>query len=107
MFWRLRAVQEGSGQVLLETPHGSVEMAALVGAGTHYVAGSRSGPFWHNFLFSPGEASFSLPSVDRLSINYPPRNIGLGALETHWVVWFLVISILAAYLLRGRFGVVL
>ncbi len=107
VFWRLRAVEEGSGQVSLETPHGSVEMAAVVGSGMHYTSSSRSGELWHKFLFSPGEASFSLQSVDRLSIGYPPRSIGFGALETHWVVWFLVISILAAYLLKGRFGVVL
>lgn len=107
VFWRLRAVEEGGGQVLLETPHGSVEMATVVGSGMHYLSGSRSGPLWHKFLFSPGEASFSLQSVDRLSISYPPRDIGFGAFKTHWVIWFLVISILAAYLLRGRFGVVL
>ena len=107
VFWRLRAVEEGLGEVLLETPEGSVKMAATVGSGMQYISSSRSGPLWRKLLLSPGEASFSLQSVDWLSIHYPPRNIGWGALETHWVVWFLVISILAAYLLKGRFGVVL
>ena len=107
VFWRLRAVSEGSGQVLLDTPHGSVEMAAMVGSGTRYVSASRNGSFWRTFFLSPGESSFALESVDRLGIAYPARDIGLGRFETHWVVWFLVISILAAYLLKGRFGVVL
>ena len=107
VFWRLRAVSEGTAQVLLETPDGSVDMAAVVGTGIPYVSASRNGPFWRKFLFSPGEPSFSLESVQALSISYPPRSIGFGPFETHWVVWFLVISILSAFLLRGRFGVVL
>ena len=107
VFWRLRAVNEGAGQVLLETADGSVEMAAMVGEGTPYLSANRHGPYWRKFLFSPGEPSFSLKSVEGLSINYPRRDIGFGPFETHWVVWFLLISILSAYLLRGRFGVVL
>ncbi len=107
VFWRLRAVAEGSGEVVLETPHGSVEMTVAVGPGMTYVAASRDASAWRAFLLSPGESRLFLQSVDRLTVGYPRRDIGIGPLEAHWAVWFLVISILSAYLLKGRFGIVL
>ncbi len=106
--WRVRAVADGFGEVVLETSQGSFAKAAVVGGEIAYLSSSRTRSWWQRLLLAPGEARLGSSSeVVSIAIDYPPREVGFGGWETHWVIWFLVISILAAFLLRGYFGIVL
>jgi hypothetical protein len=40
-----------------------------------------------------------------VSISYPAAEIETGSWRLHWLIWFLVISIIAGYGLKGLFGV--
>jgi uncharacterized membrane protein (DUF106 family) len=58
-------------------------------------------------LWSPGENRLSTPSIEWVETPYPAATIGLAGIELHWVIWFLLISVIAAYLLKGYFNVVI
>ncbi len=104
--WRIRAVAAGGGVLTLETPQGRIEKTAVAGEGQPYLSVSRRNSWWERLLLAPGESGYAPDSVAAVGIAYPSREIGVGGWETHWVVWFLGISILAAFLLKGFFGIV-
>ena len=105
--WRVRAKGDGTGAFTLRTPGGTVAKSAVAGEGMVYVSTSRTNSWWRRLLLAPGEDSYPSIRVSGIHIRYPSRDIGLSGWETHWLVWFLVISILSAYLLKGAFGIAL
>lgn len=105
--WRIRAKTAGPGEFDLRTPHGSVSKSAVAGDALGYVSAARTNSWWQRLLVAPGERGYGAVGVSEVRISYPPREIGLAGWETHWVIWFLGISILSAYLLKGAFGVAL
>ena len=105
--WRVRAVGEGRAELILRSPQGELRKSAVVGGGLAYAPQRRAGSWWRRLLLAPGEDGYDAAAIAWLEIEYPAREIGFGAWRTHWVVWFLLISILAAWLLKSRFGVVL
>ena len=106
-YWRLRAVQEGSGELQLTTPEGTISKSAAAGTGHGYVSAGRARAWWRRLLLTPGEPGPEIRGVSSIEVSYPRSEIGPSGWETHWAVWFFGISILSAFLLKGRFGVVL
>jgi uncharacterized membrane protein (DUF106 family) len=102
--WRIRAVRELSGTLKFVLPAGVAEKHVEAGVGPRYVS-DRSvstllGQLWH-----PGERRLSLSSVDWIEIRYPSATVAWLGLDFPWVVWFLLISMVAALLLKKRMGV--
>ena len=104
--WRVRAIADGPGALTLETPDGPIAKTALAGSGSPYLSASRRASWWERLLLAPGEAGYAAGAVAGIGIAYPSRAVGLGGWDTHWAVWFLAISLVSAFLLRGFFGVV-
>ena len=105
--WRVRAMAEGTGELALRSPQGTVSKSVLSSDGIAYLAATRTNSWWERLLLAPGESRYPSTGVSRVRISYPVREIGFGGWETHWAVWFLGVSILSAYLLKGFFGIVL
>lgn len=105
--WRVRAVGEGRAELILRSRHGELRKSAVVGDGFDYVPQRRAGAWWERLFLAPGEDGYDSAAIEWLEIRHPAREIGFGSWRTHWVVWFLLVSILAAYLLKDFFGVVL
>ena len=62
---------------------------------------------WYKTFWNPGEDQIRVPSVAWVEIRYPAATINFFGFDLHWLVWFLVLSMVPAYLLRGFFGVVI
>ncbi len=105
--WRVRAVEEGEAELILQSQHGALRKAALVGSGFEYVSQRRARSWRQRLLPASGEDGYASAAIEWLEIRYPAREIGIGPLTAHWVVWFLLLSVLAAYLFKGFFGIVL
>ena len=105
--WRIRATGEGQADLILQTPEGRISKSALATDGLAYVSATRSASWWERLLVAPGESGFESEAVRRVEISYAPRQIGVAGWDTHWVIWFLVISLVSAFLLKGFFGVAL
>ncbi len=104
--WRVRPVREALGVLRVRLPGGVVEKDIVSGGGPRYLtarrASSRGDVFW-----DPGERAIEGSSIDWIEVAYPPAEAGLWSFRLHWLVWFVVISLAAAWLLKGRFGVAL
>jgi hypothetical protein len=106
ILWRIRPQQEAAGALRFVLSDAILEKTVVSGAGLRYLsaerAGSLGGLFW-----SPREKLLPAGPVERIEVRYPSAEIRWGPLSFHWLVWFLVISMVAALLLKGRLGVTL
>jgi hypothetical protein len=103
--WRIRALGPVSGQLKFELPQGVVEKRIEAGGGFRFVPGRRT----HSVisaLWYPDEPRLASP-VAWIDVEYPSAEIEFLGLRWHWLVWFTIISMVAALAFKKRFGVVL
>lgn len=107
IFWRLRAEAPGDHELRLSLNGETLTKGWAVG-GEHRKVPVKRTKSWEAFLY-PGEPALPRDSaVHTVSLAYPERDLGwlpggeLGILAT-----FFGLSLLAGFLLKGRFGVTL
>jgi hypothetical protein len=59
-----------------------------------------------NVFWNPPEGRLRSDVVDWIDVQYPSASVTLAGIRMHWLIWFTVISMLAALLLKNRLGVV-
>jgi hypothetical protein len=107
IYWRLRAEAEGDHQLRLQLGDETLAKGWAVGGGHRKVPLKRT-KSWEAFLY-PGEPALPRSSAaSAVSLAYPERDLGLlpGG-ELGILVTFFGLSLLAGFLLKGRFGVTL
>jgi uncharacterized membrane protein (DUF106 family) len=104
--WRIRAEKPTDGMLKFDWNGAQFEKSISSGSPWRYLSLRRVHSAW-DALWSPGENRLSTPSIEWVETPYPAATIGLAGIELHWVIWFLLISVIAAYLLKGYFNVVI
>jgi hypothetical protein len=104
--WRVLPARALSGEFRFVIGGQSVCKAIEVGGGQRFIAGRRVRSGW-DALWHPDEPRIGPGSVEWVEIAYPETYIDVFGLRFHWLVWFLIVSMLSALLLRKRFGVTL
>ena len=104
--WRVVPRGEVSGQMLFQV--GGAEVARSVEAGSRqrYVAGksvrSAVGALW-----DPAQPRVAADAVEWVDVEYPDASLSAFGVRLNWLIWFFGISVVAALLLKKRFGVVI
>ena len=106
--WRLKAVSKGED--LVKISWAGEEVTKVVNVGRDRVLrlstqrSSRSS--FTDALFNPGEKPLSPESgVLKITVDYDERSIDVLGMETHWIIVFFVMSIVAGFALKGVFKV--
>ena len=103
--WRIRPKAEFSGQLQFTIDGQAVTKSIEVGARPRYIPGkSVRSPL--EAIWNPGEA-VAVPQVEWIEVRYPEASLRVFGFAMNWLVWFFVVSMVAALLLKSRFGVVL
>lgn len=102
--WRIRGVGNGEGVLQFDWDGRKWTKDILAGDVVGYASHMRTASFWETFLYA-GENRLDTPDISWVSISYPAAEIETGSWHLHWLIWFLLISIVAAYGLKGFFGV--
>ncbi len=104
--WRIRPEVEGSWD--LRVMLGDEMWTKSVDASSRPVrrAPERLEPTWGNQILYPAEAALprDVP-VRSISIPYPEATVWFFGLQIHWMILFLVLSLVFAFALKDRFGV--
>jgi hypothetical protein len=104
--WRIRPHAALSVLLRIRVDGGTVGKRIEAGQGPCFVPGrkvsSLGDALWH-----PGEPRITVPGVGWVEIRYPNTTVRWLGIRMHWLTWFIVISMLAALLLKKRFHVVL
>ena len=102
--WRVRAVGAAHGDLGFEWQGRSWTKSIDAGPGLRYVSHRRESSTWNQFA-APGEPLLDVQDIDAVEVRYPAAEIDAFGFQLHWLVWFLLISIVTAYALKGVFGV--
>ena len=102
--WRIRAARPLSGKLEIVFPDETLEKTVDAGLGPRYLSSRRVSSIldavWH-----PAESLLPPGRVEWIELRYPQATVRLLGLDLHWLVWFVVFSMISALLLKRRFGV--
>lgn len=106
--WKVRGEIPGSHKLSFSTPTGPLTKTLIVAqqprVGKVVSVSARSGT-WDAFLY-PSDAVIPSDSVvERIVIDYPPRDLGVFGVNVHWLIVFFIASVIVGYALKGVFGI--
>jgi hypothetical protein len=104
--WRIRAARPVSGELRLTAGPASLTKSIVVAAERRFVSTRRVRRF-AELVFFPGERPLPGGEVEWIELGYPAARVRTFGFETHWLVWFLLISMVSALLVRRRLRVAL
>jgi hypothetical protein len=104
--WRIRPMAPVSGNLRFDVGGQVIEKGLAAGTGTGFVPGLRPSSLFDSF-WHPDEPLINSATVDWIDIRYPDTTLEIFGIRMHWVLWFTILSMISALLLRKRFGVVL
>lgn len=105
--WRVKALAPGTGRLVLRTGGRAIEKSVAVGGGpmAKVSALASRGSLWKHVLY-PGEAPLPAgTSVRTVEVLYPARTLKAFGLNVHWLVAYLVLSIVFGFAFKGVFKV--
>jgi uncharacterized membrane protein (DUF106 family) len=104
--WRIYPIAAGSAQLQFIVDGQPVGKTIEIGAGQRFVPGrSVSGAL--PAIWDPDEKRIPSAAVEWIEVRYPDAHVEIFGLRLNWLLWFLLVSMVAALLLKKRFGVVL
>jgi hypothetical protein len=108
--WGIRPRAAVSGVLRIRVDGGTVEKQIESGRPGNpeprFVAGRKVSSLWDS-VWHPDEPRIAATGVDWVEIRYPDARVEWLGIRMHWLIWFIVVSMLAALLLKKRFRVVL
>jgi hypothetical protein len=104
--WRLLPVSAVSDALVFTVDGVRIRKLILAGNGQRFVPG-RGVSSSLATLWSPAESRVPSSAVEWVEIRYAGASLRVFGLEVNWLVWFLLVSLVAALLLKKRLGVVI
>lgn len=104
--WRIRPLEKAVGKLYFNWGDVNWEKTITSTMGAENISSRRVRSLL-DALWHPGEDRLHVQYVEWVEVSYPSSVIEIGAIGVDWLVWFLVISIASAYLVKGYFNVAL
>jgi hypothetical protein len=104
--WKLRANQNGASEIAININGTTVRKNLLIGASLPALSNKKmavSG--WAHFIYPVEKLLVRATAVKYISLQYPSRSIGFLGLHAHWLVYYLVLTMIIALALKKKFGV--
>jgi hypothetical protein len=103
--WNIKAKKSGSHHLAFQVGGAAISKELAIGDGFMRVSARRPGWDWSDALLYPAESPFTTDSpVRSINVSYPARRSWTCGTD-HWVVYWFVVSLVAAFCLRGTLRV--
>lgn len=105
--WRLKALEEGNGRILLTVGGRTLEKSVTIGGRplTKVSSLASRGSFWSRVLH-PGEPPLPPGTpVRSIEVLYPAKSLAAFGIAVHWLVAYFVLSMAFGLALKGVFKV--
>lgn len=104
--WRIRALRPGVHTVSIDVGGRRFEKQVVVAEGLAAVSPSRVGAASWETVFYPAEPPLPREAgIERIDIAYPPALVNVFGFPMHWLVYFVIASIVFMFALRGALRV--
>jgi len=104
--WRIRPLAAGSTRLQFNVAGRPAGMTIESGGRPRFVPGRAVSSAW-SAIWNPGQQRIGSSAVKWIDVRYPEASIEVLGLRCNWLLWFLLVSMVSALLLKKRFGVVL
>ncbi|MCU1235943.1 MAG: hypothetical protein JWP63_3910 [Candidatus Solibacter sp.] len=104
--WRIEPVSPVSGNLNFVVDGQSIAKRIEAGPRRRFVPG-KSVSSTVQALWSPDEKQITSSKVQWIEIRYPEASLPIFGVHWNWLVWFFVVSLVVALLLKKHFGVVI
>ena len=106
--WRIGAERPGDHQLIVRLDRQSVTKQVRVSAQVGWRTPERVEAGFLNQLLYPAEAPLEADvPIEAIRVTYPERTVSLLGYPVHWMIAFFVLSLVFAFALKSRFGVVI
>jgi hypothetical protein len=103
--WQITARENGYHHLVFQVGQQEASKEMAIGDGFMRVSVLRPGWSWSDALFNPAEPPFGPTStVQSIDIEYPQRSSWTSGTDS-WVIYWCVVSMIAAFFFRGMLGV--
>ena len=108
VYWRIQTEQEGTWMLRWHYDSQTVEQRVFVGTAQRKLSDRRYRMSSLGSFLNPVEKGLPRETfIRRIHIRYPGQKSHFFGIRVHWLVVFFVISLIAAFSLKGLFGVVI
>lgn len=105
VFWNVAGSEHGSHRLTFQVGEASFEKEFIVGDGFQPVSLLRPSASWQDALYHPAEPPFEAGSlVQSIEVDYPARD-GITFGSRTWLLYWIVVSMLSAYVFKSFFNV--
>jgi len=104
--WRLQAKQNGEYDVNIEENGRTATKHVVVSSALERVSPTKlRGRFWERMLSSAEPALPDNSLIQKISVDYPERNIELLGMQWNWIVLFFIVSLVAGFIFKSVLGI--
>ncbi len=106
VLWRLSPLTSGNHEITLDAAPGSALVVEIPsGTGLSKIEPIRSEALGDRLLYPSSQSGRLPPGISALEILYPERSILFFGYHTHWIVPFLLVSLLGGFVAARAVGV--
>ncbi len=106
MAWQVRAEAPGAYEIALRLGDQTTNKAVTVGKGALRRSPIRANGNWIDRILYPSEPALDeATGLKRITIDYNDAEVDMGFWSIHWLVPFLLLTIVFAFAIRERMGV--
>jgi hypothetical protein len=104
--WRLVAASDGNFDVKVTDGGEGLSKKVSVSSQMQRLSPERLQAGWWKRMFSSTEPALPGDSaVQAISVNYPPRDVGVFSWQANWILWFFFISLIAGFIFKTALGI--
>ncbi|MEI6614485.1 MAG: hypothetical protein WCL37_06280 [Chrysiogenales bacterium] len=104
--WKLRANQNSAGAIAINVNGTTVHKNLLIGENVPALSNKKmTASSWAHFIYPFEKLLAPAPALKYISLQYPARRIDFLGLHAHWIVYYLVLTMIIALALKNKFGV--
>lgn len=104
--WRLVAASNGNYDVKVTGGGGGLSKQVQVSSRLQRLSPERLQAAWWKRMFSSAEPVLPGGSaVQAISVDYPPREVGVFSWQANWILWFFFISLIAGFIFKTALGI--
>ena len=104
--WKLKAGGEGSTAIVIQVDGTAFSKDLRIGGGLPALSNRKMAASSLAHFIYPAEKLLEAPSpLKSISLQYPARSISFLGLRTHWLVYYLLLTMVIALALKNKFGV--
>jgi hypothetical protein len=104
--WKLEAGANGSTAIAIKVDGATVSKNLVIGDNLPVLSNKKMAASSLEHFIYPVEKLLAPPSsLKFISIQYPARSISFLGFRTHWLVYYLALTMIMALALKNRFGV--